>query len=100
MGLPFAIVLSFRARGPLLPPQRWRAVTWTGWHCGLACVAFIAIPAVLTAMIQPPAIYGWFLDQPYDVGTAKLLVRLVGSLMATPFLVATWWLIVGAMGGA
>jgi membrane protease YdiL (CAAX protease family) len=82
--LPLAIVLSLWARGRLLPPQRWRAVTWNGWHCGVACIALIAIPELVTAVIDPPTIQG----------------RLVASLIATPLVILAWWLVIGAIGGA
>jgi len=100
VGLPVAMLLSVRARGPLLPPQRWRAVTWTGWHCGAACLAMIAIPELFAAMIDPQTVQGWFLDQAVDDRTVSRLTHLFAGVGALPFVIATWWLVVGTFGGA
>ena len=100
VALPPAIVLSFRARGPLLPPQRWRAVTWTGWHCAAACIAMIAIPEIVATGIDVQTAQRWFLDQPVDEMTAGRLVHLLAGLIALPLVVVTWWLLVGTLGGA
>lgn len=100
VALPLAIVLSLRDRRPLLPPQRWRAVTWTGWHCGAACLAFIAVPELVAATIDPPTIQNWFLDQPVDDRSARRLAHLTAGLIALPFVVVTWWWLIGTLGGA
>jgi membrane protease YdiL (CAAX protease family) len=100
VALPVAIILSFRARGPLLPPQRWRAVTWSGWHCGAACLAMIAVPEIVAAAMDPQTVARWILDRPVDAPTANRLLQLFVGVIALPLVVAIWWLVVGAVGGA
>jgi membrane protease YdiL (CAAX protease family) len=100
IALPVAIVLSLRAPGPLLPPQRWRSATWTGWHCGVACIALIAIPELVASVIHPQTVQNWFLDGPVEARTANRLVHLAAGLIALPLLVVAWWVIIGASDGA
>src|SRR3954465_6641439 len=95
---PVAAALWLTRRGgSLLPPQRWRLVTWNGWHCALACVAFLLIPDLATTNFDPQAVQGWFLAPPADDATATRLVRLVAGLASLPVLVMTWWVIIGRL---
>lgn len=100
IALPVAIVFSLLARGRLLPPQRWRAVTWTGWHCGAACFVLLAVPDLVASVFDPQTVQTWFFDRPVEARTAARLVHLVAGLIALPLVVVAWWLIVGTIGGA
>jgi membrane protease YdiL (CAAX protease family) len=80
----------------LLPPQRWRAEPWSGWHCALAFLAFLVIPEIVAALFDLAAVQNWFLRRPGEPQTANRLIRLAAALVALPFVVLAWWAIVGA----
>jgi membrane protease YdiL (CAAX protease family) len=84
-----------RPRRSLLPPQRWRAVPWTGWHCALACLALIVLPEIVAAGLGLVSVHGWPVQQPAEPKTVKRLISLASGLVALPLVILAWWAIVG-----
>ena len=87
-----ALWLVWRPRR-LMPPQRWRAVAWSGWHCGLACLLLILFSDLVTAALDSQGVASWVFGKPTDKLVADRLARYVAGLITLPGILLGWWLL-------
>lgn len=77
--------------GPILPPQRRRAVPWTGAHVFLAFLIFYFVPAFILPYIHAGTLTGYLHGPDTDPVFARYLAYSAASLMALPLQVGLWY---------
>jgi membrane protease YdiL (CAAX protease family) len=77
------------ARRPL-PPQRRRAVVWTGPVVAVAFLAFLFLPLFLLPYIDQTALAHWFYGADVDAKLSSRLAQSAANVLALPLQVAVW----------
>jgi membrane protease YdiL (CAAX protease family) len=93
-GIGAAIALLLRtfaaAADRHLPPQRRRAVVWTGPLVGAAFVVFILLPEFILPYIDRAALARRMYGTDVDPATAASLARCIADLIGLPLMLGAW----------